>query len=360
MRIAHLFATGGWGGAELLASALARQAKAEGDTVVVDAAPLAQSGLSTQGLISAGRESRLLPWAMAAHQRLKQFKPDIVHAHLSTPAFSAAMLLAVGRLPCVATLHLLPEREWPNDFLAPVSCAITLRLATVRPFRMRLVAVSASNCNAIARRVGTDTVNTIVNAPAPCLVENTQVGASGIFEGAAFKLLAIGRLERQKGFDRLISALSGRSDQDIDFRLAVVGAGPELQALQEQCKGASLSNRVHFAGAVSGRPLMKEADLVVCSSRYEGMPLVPMEAVLAGCPVVVSSIEAHRELFGDVPDAILPDAASDWGHTLRALMSDATRLARLKASQAPLAPGFSFQRMWSEYCELYKRVVAQS
>ncbi len=167
MRIAHLLVTRGWGGAELLAMSLAKRAREAGHEVVVDAAPLAREGVAEYGFLCSGNESGVVPWAVAAHRRLRQFEPDIVHAHLSTPAYSGALLLSVGRHPTVVTLHLLPELRWPHDSLLRVSSGFTLGLATRKPFRIRLVTVGSHDGALIARRFGEHTVQTIPNAPVP-------------------------------------------------------------------------------------------------------------------------------------------------------------------------------------------------
>jgi glycosyltransferase involved in cell wall biosynthesis len=353
MRIAHVLATGGWGGAERLACALARRAILEGHVVAVDAAPLAQAGLADQGLGYSGTERNLLSWSLAAHQRLRRFQPDVVHAHLSTPAFAGAALASIRCLVSLYTLHLLPERGWPHDFLLRVPSALVVSAAVRAPFHARLVSVSHCDGATLARRFGRSRVCTVPNAPAVVAIQAPSP-SDDIFGNAPLRLLAVGRLERQKGFDRLIAALGDPKLGAQQFQLLIIGAGPELGDLQAQCGELGLGAKIHFAGEQPAQPAIRAAQLLVCPSRYEGMPLVPMEAVLAGCPVVASSIGPHRELFGEIPDALLPEATENWPEFLRRLLLDESRLKQLKQAQAALKPRYEFDRLWQQYATIYR------
>lgn len=359
MRIAHLLATGGWGGAERLACALARRAILEGHVVAVDAAPLAQAGLAEQELGNSGTERNLFSWSLAAHQRLKRFQPDVVHAHLSTPAFAGAALVSIRRRVSLYTLHLLPEHDWPNDFLLRIPSALVVSAVARAPFQARLVSVSHCDGATLARRFGRTRVCTVPNAPAPQAVPVPSTGEA-LFGSVHRRLLVVGRLERQKGFDRLIAALGDPKFDTQQFRLVIIGAGPQLGVLQAQCEQLGLAAKVHFAGEQPAQPAIHAAHLLVCPSRYEGMPLVPMEAVLAGCPVVASSIGPHRELFAEIPDALLPEETGDWPEFLHRLLLDESRLKQLKQAQAALKPQYEFDRLWHHYLTIYRTLSRSS
>ena len=103
---------------------------------------------------------------------------------------------------------------------------------------------------------------------------------------------------------------------------------------------------------------MRAADLVICPSRSEGMPLVPMEAIQAGACVVASGIEAHRELLGGVEGSLLPDDEGVWGDWIAALLVDRTRRASIALRQSALRRRFSFGRLLDEYRALYESVLA--
>lgn len=98
------------------------------------------------------------------------------------------------------------------------------------------------------------------------------------------KLIAVGRLSHQKGYDLLCQALVLL---DINYHLDIYGTGPELAQLSEIVEGLGLSNNVSFMG-YTDNPYEKIASshLLLLSSRYEGFPNVVLEANYCGVPVV--------------------------------------------------------------------------
>jgi glycosyltransferase involved in cell wall biosynthesis len=111
-------------------------------------------------------------------------------------------------------------------------------------------------------------------------------------------VLGIGRLEWQKGFDLLIEALTRVAG--VDVLLAGDGAArPELEALG---RARGVDARVRFVG-VTDRPttlaLLRGAVAVVCPSRFEGLPLVCLEGLAAGRPVVAAAVNGIPELIRD-------------------------------------------------------------
>ncbi|MEI9942360.1 MAG: glycosyltransferase family 4 protein [Pseudomonadota bacterium] len=355
MKIAHLLATGGWGGAEGLACALAERAQQQGHVVSVDAAPLAQAGLSHRGFSGAGQEATLASWARAARKRLTAFAPDLVHVHLSTPAFAATAMLASRGFRGLVSLHLLPEKSWPNDFLTGLPSYLTLLAGAQLCPRWLLVAVSRSDRLRLKPWFGSG-VRAVPNAPL-ALREDESDASDRAFQGASLKLLSVGRLEVQKGLDRLLAALAGPALAALNFRLLLVGDGEQRAELARIAQRLGLGERVQFLGASRWQRAARAADLLICPSRYEGMPLTPMEGVLAGCPVIASPIPAHRELFGAISGSLLPERERDWPGFLRPLLADPERRACLGRAQKTLAPFFSFERMWDGYQLLYDELA---
>lgn len=113
-------------------------------------------------------------------------------------------------------------------------------------------------------------------------------------------LVAVGRLTRQKGFDRLIDACAALKRDGCHFHLRILGEGSERQALEEQIRQHGLNADVELMGFQSNPyPYLKAADLVVCSSRYEGFSTAVTEALILGKPVVTTPCTGMDELLGD-------------------------------------------------------------
>ncbi len=99
-----------------------------------------------------------------------------------------------------------------------------------------------------------------------------------------FNLLAVGRLSDQKGFDMLLSIVSRLDER---YFLTILGEGEKEEELRGLIQTLHLEDRVRLFGFCDNPyPYMKEADLLVLSSRYEGLPNVVLEANSLGTPVV--------------------------------------------------------------------------
>lgn len=104
--------------------------------------------------------------------------------------------------------------------------------------------------------------------------------------GAGPRLVAAGRLHRQKGFDRLLP-LCGELPPDA--RLCIMGEGPAREELAGQARRLGVADRVGFPGFRSDPwRLIAGADAFLLPSRWEGMPNVALEALALGVPVIAT------------------------------------------------------------------------
>ena len=113
------------------------------------------------------------------------------------------------------------------------------------------------------------------------------------------ELVAVGRLAEQKGFDRLIDACAMLKKDGMDFHLRILGEGPERSALEAQIAREGLEAHVELTGQQPNPyPYIRQADVLVCSSRYEGLSTAVTEALILGKPVVTTPCTGMDELLG--------------------------------------------------------------
>jgi glycosyltransferase involved in cell wall biosynthesis len=180
-------------------------------------------------------------------------------------------------------------------------------------------------------------------------------------DGAGLRLLAAGRLTRQKGFDLLLKATAEVRGAFPEVKLTIAGAGPEEAALRAQCRRLALEPEVEFAGRLASMTeAFAAADLFVLSSRYEGMPNVLLEAAAAGLPLVaLPGSGGVVDLLRGQPGAWLAEEIS------------ASALARaLGAALGAIRPGERFDHAWIEdfraeravagFAELIDAVLAEA
>jgi glycosyltransferase involved in cell wall biosynthesis len=117
-------------------------------------------------------------------------------------------------------------------------------------------------------------------------------------KGPARRLLFVGRLVPAKGVPFLLEIIARIDDAILD----IAGDGPERKLLEAKAASLGIGGRVHFLGYQSQRQvreLLRQADIFVMASFAEGLPVVLMEAMAAGVPVVATRIAGIPELVDD-------------------------------------------------------------
>jgi len=131
------------------------------------------------------------------------------------------------------------------------------------------------------------------------------------YSGPGPHLVAAGRLAQQKGFDLLLEAMGLVRQAVPTVRLTLLGDGALEFELKQQCARLGLRESVHFVGfQPNPYPYFKHADLFVLSSRYEGLPVVVLEALACGTPVVAADCPGGtREILaGSEMGFLVPNA----------------------------------------------------
>lgn len=123
-------------------------------------------------------------------------------------------------------------------------------------------------------------------------------------------LCAVGRLTRQKNFSHLIRSCAKL--KSLPFRLQIIGEGEERPMLEALIAETGMADRVELLGWQSNPyPYMKAADVIVCSSLFEGLSTVVTEALILGKAVVTTPCTGMTELLGSSEHGLIADGSSD-------------------------------------------------
>lgn len=175
-------------------------------------------------------------------------------------------------------------------------------------------------------------------------------------------VLAVGRLDPQKGTLELLEAFSSLAARDDSVHLLLVGTGPLQSEVERMRASKGLLSRVHLPGFRDDVPgLMRAADLLVLASRWEGLPNAVLEAMAAGLPVVATAVDGTRELIqpGETGRLVGPGDVS----ALAAEMEAALQNSQQSEEMAAAAQGFVSQHYrWDAVAEayhhLYRRLLS--
>lgn len=308
-----------FGGVEEHVAQLCEQLPAIGFRPIVICADVASLGPLYDRLRAIGTPclrislpGRIGKWRQAGSmaEMLRKHSVDLLHVQLIYHD-GGTFWMEVGRrarLPIVVTHHVAPQE--PMGILSRLARAPFLRC--VQAF----IAVSEANRKAQIRNMGLppQRVTTIHNG-IPIDPSAPERAAAGVRLKTLLGLPpqsrivgAVGRIEPQKGLHWLIDAAPGVLRLAPDAHFVFIGEGSLVGPLSEQAERGGANGRVRWMGfRTDARDLIAGMDVLAMPSRFEGLPIVLLEAMAAATPVVATSVDGIPEAIRDGVEGFLVD-----------------------------------------------------
>jgi glycosyltransferase involved in cell wall biosynthesis len=369
VKIAHLVLGGELRGGERVALTLGRAARERGDEVLFlspTSGPFTELAASEGFAVRRVDVSRTFRVGGAARlvRLLRHEGVDVLHTHTAIAANVLGRL--AGRLAGVAVVsHVHIENYLPAS-RSRAAVVRTLDNSTAR-LATRILAVSEHTRDSLVRQgypAGRIEVvpNGIEVGAAPAAGGGRpRLEALGVPAGAQV-VGEIGRLCDVKGQRELIDALA----QLDDVHGVLVGddleqGGRFREALERRAEERGLAGRVVFTGHLDdARELLAELDVFVLPSWAEGMPIVLLEAMAAGRPVVATPVGGTPEVVvhGETGLLVPPRDPAALAAALRELLADPDRRARFgQAGRRRVEERFSEEAMTRRVLEVYDELV---
>jgi glycosyltransferase involved in cell wall biosynthesis len=227
--------------------------------------------------------ANMLRAAFLFRRQIRNFRPDVVHAHMRTGLLLAWLWSSLYSFSLVAHLHNVHDRE-----------SILMGLA------QRVIAVSESVADTMIRNgIRRGKIRVVLNRTigTPRLPPLSAVAPAAIARPA---IVTVGGMSHRKGIAELISAFEIVAKKFPGVHLYLVGDGPQCSLFQKQARMSRYQERIHFEGFQKlPQAYMLSADVFVLASRRESLGLVLIEAREAGCAIVASCIDGIGEALDD-------------------------------------------------------------
>ncbi len=302
--------------------------------------------ISLESLKPFGAAPTYVARAMASHLKALDFMPDALIAHFGPNVLLASYLKHRLRepIPLVGVFHgfdlsLNVKKNGFKDYvLNSGNIDLFVPISSHWNKKLRSFGIASEKIRTIHLGVNVDA--------APKSPENRN--------RAKFTIVSVGRLIEKKGFDTLIDAFASLPEPLLErAELLIVGDGPLREALQHRAAAAKGRNSIRFLGALSHSEVLQHisgGSVFVLASRtsadgdMEGIPVVLMEAMAAGTPVISTDHSGIPELIEDGVSGLLvaEDNSAALAKAVQMVAEDPVgTVVRVRAARRQIEVGFN-------------------
>jgi glycosyltransferase involved in cell wall biosynthesis len=172
------------------------------------------------------------------------------------------------------------------------------------------------------------------------------------------QLVAVGAFKWQKGYSHLIEAMTALSKLD-DYRLLIIGDGPQKGQIERQIAELKLNDRVHLLGLLSQAEIVRhlnESKLFIMSSLAEGLPKVLLEAIACGTPAVVTTACNAEGIIERVGTAVEPGDGLALARAIEEILGNEEHWKKLSANCLEIAREYGWTTVAARTLEVYRRL----
>ncbi|WP_372238698.1 glycosyltransferase family 4 protein [Pseudomonas sp. 91RF] len=350
--IIHLLSSGGFYGAERMLLDHCLATPGQHQVLFLDAPAelierFREAGVDAQGCAGLG--------ALLGHLRQRRAERPLINTHNFKGLLFGWVGASLLRLPLVITQHGFTPRSRKQKFYTWLSLQLC-RTASVD----RVVCVAES----IA----------VLHRQASVRAEKLQVIPNGLPAAVAQQTLQaenprwlagyVGRLSSEKGPDLFLDALIPLCHQHTQLDAVMLGDGPEREALQARIDAAGLQQRIRLPGYQNDmRHWWQRLDALVISSRTEGTPMILLEAMQTGVPVVAFAVGGIPDVLEHRHNGLLaaPTDSNALGRQLDTLLSDSGLARRLRDNaKRTQQDRYDLKALAERWSQLYIRTAREA
>lgn len=290
------------------------------------------------------------------------FKPYIIHSHL----YLADILVhSYHYKPAVYISHLhnskieeyngfefdriLQKKMWTNLYEKK------WLLNKYKEFKTSFIACSAGAKNLHRSKIKVGKSITLPNAiPLPQIHKNEKRFEQPI------QLIWIGRLNNVKRPEIAISTAKMLKDLGFNFKLKVVGTGPNKNNCSKLIHDYSLTNEVELLGLVEDLDsIYRISDILIHTSVFEGLPMVFIEAMSYGIPIITTDCMPDNELIEDGVNGMIlkSENPKDFVNNINKMINNSTLYQSISKNATETAKDYSIEAYVEKLVEFYKSIL---
>lgn len=278
---------------------------------------------------------------------------QLIHSHGKGAGLYGRLIAAITGLPCVHTFHGVHVGEY-----GAVKKGLYLGLERVLGhFTAMAIAVSGGEAALIreARLLPEAKLKIIENGVAvPRVLNHTP-------QGDVLQVVAVNRYDTQKNPELLLEIAALLKAKNAPVFITVLGRGDALESFRARVRANELDSHIMLAGPTDNpRERIRQAQVFLSTSRWEGMPLAVLEAMSEGLAIVATDVVGNHDVVeNEVCGLLYPteNAAAATAHLI-GLAANPARCAKLgQGGHTRSLTHYSMARMGQETLALYKAIL---
>lgn len=262
---------------------------------------------------------------------IKEYHPDIIHAHDRSASVIAA--LVSRRIPVIAHIHVNN-----NKGLSALLKNIVLTLFATKFRHIFWVSDSAYEQFQFKRLVQTKS-SVLYNVIDINALHEKADNDAATYD---YDLVYVGRLSHQKNPQRLMKVLHRVAVCKANVKIAIVGNGEFEQFVVDYIKSNMLERNIHYLGYLSNPlKLIKSSRALIMTSRFEGTPMVALEAQCLGTPIVSTPVDGMKKVILNEHNGYLSNNDDEIVSRLIEIITNDNEYMRLRANSMKQAAAYN-------------------